>query len=233
MKVLQLYNRLFSAYGAQFWWPVTDAGKIAPSYKSRKRLSENQKLEVCIGAILTQNTSWENVMKAIVNLNRAGLVSVGGISSVSEKKLALLIKPSGYFNVKAKKLKMFAGHLIKNYNGNLKKMFSKKTPELREELLSIWGIGAETADSILCYAAKKPVFMVDAYTKRIAERFYGRAFSSYQELQEFFTSRLKPDNALFSEFHALLVRHGKDYCTKSNPCCIECPINKNCCYPMR
>ena len=233
MQPFLLYRALSSFYGPQYWWPVTDKGAVAPTYKPRKRLTEKQRLEICLGAILTQNTSWENVMKAIVNLNRAGLVSVKGISKVGEKKLARLIKPSGYFNVKAKKLKAFVTYLEKNYNGNLKKMFSKKTSELREELLSIWGIGEETADSILCYAAGKPVFMVDAYTKRIAERFYGKKFSSYGQLQEFFASQLKKDNALFSEFHALLVEHGKRYCMKSRPRCTECPINKNCCYPMK
>ncbi len=230
MKPLQLYLKLFSEYGPQYWWPVTDKGSSVPTYKPRKRLSESQKLEVCIGAILTQNTSWENVMKAIVNLNRAELVSVKGIIGVSEKKLARLIKPSGYFNVKAKKLKVFALHVEKKYNGNLKKMFSRRVSELREELLSIWGIGEETADSILCYAAGKPVFMVDAYTKRIAERFYGKKFSSYRELQEFFVSQMNEDSALFSEFHALLVEHGKRYCTKSSPKCRECPLAEGCAF---
>jgi len=232
MRAIQLYKALCSFYGPQYWWPVTDKNETVPTYKPRKRLTEKQRLEICLGAILTQNTSWENVMKAIVNLNSAKLVSIEGISRVSEKELARLIRPSGYFNVKAKKLKRFAEHLERNYNGSLKRMFQKETPKLREELLSIWGIGKETADSILCYAAGKPVFMVDAYTKRIAERFYGKKFSSYQELQEFFVSQMEKDSVVFSEFHALLVEHGKRYCTKSRPRCIECPINKNCCYPM-
>ena len=211
-QILDFYNKLHSHYGAQHWWPG------------------DSPFEICIGAILTQNTSWDNVEKAIANMKREGILSVKGINECNSKRLARIIKPSGYFNVKAKKLKAFTRHLRDSHLGSLKRLFQAPTPELRRELLSIWGVGNETADSMLCYAADRPVFVMDAYTKRIAERFYGEKFAGYSELQSFFTSKLKPDTRLFNEFHALFVAHGKDTCTKSRPKCAECPINKNCCY---
>lgn len=179
---------------------------------------------------MTQNTSWDNVEKAIANMKRERILSVKGINKTNTRKLARIIKPSGYFNVKAKKLKAFTRHLRDNHRGSLKRLFQKPTPELREELLSLWGIGEETADSMVCYAAERPVFVMDAYTKRIAERFYNRKFADYPALQSFFTSQLEQDTQLFNEFHALFVAHGKSVCTKSRPKCGECPINKNCCY---
>ena len=215
MKPLSLYKKLHLHYGPQHWWPG------------------DSPFEICIGAILTQNTAWGNVEKAIANLKREGILSVKGINGCDSRKLARLIRPSGYFNLKAKKLKAFTKHLAKNYGGSLKRMLRKETPGLREELLSIWGIGEETADSMLCYAAGKDAFVMDAYTKRITERFYGKEFGSYAELQEFFTSRLEPDAELFNEFHALFVAHGKRICLKSGPKCGECPINKNCCFPVK
>ena len=210
MNPNSLYKKLFFEYGPRHWWPG------------------DSPFEVCIGAILTQNTAWSNVEKAIANMKRERILSVKGINKTDLRKLARIIKPSGYFNVKAKKLKAFTKHLEKNYRGSLKGLFKGKTSELRRELLSIWGIGEETADSMLCYAAEKSVFVMDAYTKRIAERVYGKEFGSYAELQSFFTSRLKPDAGLFNEFHALFVAHGKQICLKSRPKCAECPINKNC-----
>ncbi len=230
MNARKLFNSLLSRYGNQNWWPVTDSGSVVPAYKPRKRLAKKQKLEICIGAILTQNTSWKNVERAIINLNKAKMVSVDGILSAGEKNLAELIKPSGYFNQKAKKLRLFAKHIQKNHGGSLNRMLRKPARELREELLSLWGIGEETADSILCYAAGKDVFVADAYSKRIAERFYGKRFNSYAELKEFFESRLRAGNAPCAEFHALLVEHAKRFCAKTRPKCEECPINKNCYY---
>jgi len=212
MKPTALYKTLYSVYGPQHWWPG------------------DTPFEICIGAILTQNTAWSNVEKAIANMKRERILSVRGINKCDSRKLARIIKPSGYFNVKAKKLKAFTRHLEKNYAGSLKRMFRKPTAELREELLSIWGIGEETADSMLCYAAGRPVFVMDAYTKRIAERLFGEKFADYSELQSFFTSKLGPDTQLFNEFHALFVAHGKDICLKSRPKCWECPTNKNCYY---
>ncbi len=226
MKPLKLFNLLLNAFGEQGWWPVTEPNAVKPSYKKRAGLTKRQKFEVCIGAILAQNTSWKNVEKAIENLSRNGLLSVKAINSCSQKKLALLIRSSGYFNQKSVRLKRFAAHI---YNGSIEKMLSKPVEKLREELLSLHGIGPETADSILLYAAFKPVFVVDAYTKRIAERVFAKKFHSYAELQAFFESGIPKSVACYNEFHALLVELGKNYCSK-NPKCSECPINKNCYY---
>ncbi|MEM0360334.1 MAG: hypothetical protein QXK06_03295 [Candidatus Diapherotrites archaeon] len=228
MEKKKLFEKLLGFYGGQNWWPVTSEGSLKPTYEPRKCLSEKQKFEISVGAILTQNTSWKNVEKAISNLHKAGLLSVKGICECPQKRLALLLKPSGYYNQKAKKVKFFASHLKKSYGGSIEKMLSLSLPQLRRELLSLHGIGPETADSIILYAGGKPVFVVDAYTKRIAERFYGKKFSSYVELQAFFEAGLEKDAELFSEFHALLVEHGKRFCTKAKPKCPECPINKNC-----
>lgn len=212
MKPEKLFKKLLEFYGSQHWWPG------------------DSPLEICIGAILTQNTSWENVERAIANMKKERVLSIKALNEISTKKLARIIKSSGYYNEKAKKLRAFAGHLSENYKGSLKRFFKKETSELRKELLSIWGIGNETADSMLCYAAGRKVFVVDAYTKRITERYYNKKFRDYKELQSFFIERLEPDAHLFNEFHALLVRHGKDCCKKSKPLCNKCPINKNCYY---
>jgi len=229
MNQRDFYKSLLSEFGPQGWWPVTEPRGKKPTYKKRASLTERQKFEVCAGAILTQNTSWKNVEKAIENLLRANAMSVGVINSIPKKRLALLVKPSGYFNQKAGRLKKFCAYIEKNYRGDLGKMLSKPSAELRPELLSLHGIGPETADSILLYAAGWPVFVVDAYTKRIAERFYGKEFRSYEELRQFFESRTPRSAQKFNEFHALLVELGKNYCIRE-PKCTECPINKNCCY---
>lgn len=200
----QVYDKLFKAFGPQHWWPgETD-------------------FEICTGAILTQNTSWKNVEKAIDNLKSNKLLSFEALKKVEDKKLALLIKPSGYYNQKAKKLKNFINHIAKYYDGSLEKLFKSKT--LREELLSINGIGPETADSMILYAANKPIFVVDAYTKRIFSRL-GYKQQSYEEFQKLFMENLTKDAKMFNEYHALLVNLGKNFCRKK-PLCQECPLNK-------
>jgi endonuclease-3 related protein len=226
-KLLMLYKKLLGFFGFQGWWPVTDTKNNKPSYGKRKNLTEAQKFEVFVGAILTQSTSWKNVEKALQNLKKNNLFSPQKINRVSLKKLALIIKPSGYFNQKAIKLKKACSHL-KKYDYSLNKFFKKPLKELREELLSIHGIGNETADSIILYAAQKPIFVVDAYTKRILTRFLGQQFSDYLETQKFFHTHLKKDTQLFNEFHALLVALGKNFCLKSKPKCIKCPLNSEC-----
>ena len=153
-------------------------------------MNEKQKLEIIFGAILTQNTSWKNVEKAIINLNKHNLIDVKKTIKIDNKKLAHIIKSSGYHNQKAKKLKNFSGFLLKNYNGNLKELFGNDIGKLRHELLSVNGIGPETADSIILYAAKKPIFVIDAYTKRIMNRI-GFKEESYDELQEMFMDNLE------------------------------------------
>ncbi|MBI2530174.1 MAG: endonuclease III domain-containing protein [Candidatus Diapherotrites archaeon] len=215
MRPIQLYNSLFENFGAQHWWPAANG--------------KNRALEICIGAILTQNTSWKNVEKALAELHRHKMIDIGKISKCNSKKLAALIRSSGYHNQKAKTLKAFCSHLLKNCNGNLGGMLSRSIPELRAELLALHGIGNETADSIILYAAHKPAFVIDAYTKRIAGRLGISSEQNYEKLQGFFESRLEKNAQLFNEFHALLVQFGKEFC-KKKPECGECFLNGKCNY---
>lgn len=226
-NLLKIYNQLYSSFGQQNWWPVTEKGRIHPEYSSGPK-NEKQQLEVIFGAILTQNTSWKNVEKAIVELNKNNLIDINKINQIEQEKLAKIIKSSGYHNQKAKKLKNFCHFLFKNYNGSIKDLFKKEVNELRKELLSVNGIGPETADSIILYAAKKPVFVIDAYTKRIMSRI-GYKEKTYDELQNLFMQNLPSSERLFNECHALLVELGKRICRK-NPLCSECPINSHCAY---
>jgi DNA-3-methyladenine glycosylase III (EC 3.2.2.-) len=177
-----------------------------------------------VGAILTQNTSWNNVEKAIKNLKKQRLLNPAALKKVNSRKLARLIRPSGYYNQKTKKLKNFISFLYKRYSGSLTKMFRQRLPKLREELLEINGIGPETADSILLYAAKKPIFVVDAYTKRIFARHkLIKENSDYHSVQDLFMANLKPQAKIFNEFHALIVKLGKDIC-RIKPNCSICPL---------
>jgi endonuclease-3 related protein len=232
MKLIALYKRLLSHYGPQSWWPVTDEGETKPTYRKRKKLTENQKFEICVGAILTQNTDWKNVVKALENLNRAGMLHCGKMAGARRGKIAALVKPSGYYNQKAKKLHAFCQHIEKNYGGAVGRMLSKPLPLLRAELLSLHGIGNETADDIALYAAGKPSFVIDAYTIRFLERFYGKQRINYAEAKAFFESALPQNAGLFNEFHALLVEHGKRYC-KKKPLCGECFLRQYCLFSQR
>ncbi len=208
-KLDLIYQKLYVAFGPQRWWP----GKTP--------------FEVMAGAILTQNTNWTNVEKAIINLKRSKLLSAVRLYRSSVAKIARLIRPSGYYNIKAKRLKAFLDFLFKYYQGNIRKMSLADTLKLRQQLLMVNGIGEETADSILLYALNKPIFVVDAYTKRILSR-HGlvKGDSSYQEVQNFFMKNLKNKVKLFNEYHALLVRLGKDFCFKTNPRCKDCPLGR-------
>ena len=227
-KINLVYERLYSSFGPQHWWPVTKEREPAPKYHKNISLNEKQKLEICFDAILTQNTNWKNVEKAIINLNKNSLIGIKKILKIDNKKLAEIIKSSGYHNQKAKKLKNFCSFLLKNYNGNLNLFFGKNIKELRVKLLSINGVGPETADSILLYTAKKPIFVIDAYTKRIMGRI-GFKEETYDELQQLFMKSLELNEKVFNEYHALLVELGKNTCRK-NPLCIQCPINNMCNY---
>lgn len=203
----ELYFRLFRRFGPQHWWP----GRT--------------KFEVMVGAILTQNTNWTNVEKAIANLRRAGVLNVQAIHQIPGKKLARLIKPSGYFNVKARRLKNLVGFIVRMYQGNLARMQKGSLPKLREELLSVNGIGPETADSILLYALDKPSFVVDAYTKRFLRRHHLIAEDAdYHDVQKLFMQHLPHDRKHFNEYHALIVRLAKDFC-KAKASCEACPLN--------
>ena len=176
-----------------------------------------------VGAILTQNTSWANVKKAIINLKRAGMLNPDTILR-NRKRLPSLIRPSGYYNIKAKRLKTFVRFLVKEY-GSIGKMARQETSRLREELLSIPGIGRETADSILLYALNKKVFVVDAYTRRILYRHRMiKGNESYDDLRNMVERSFNRDIEHYKEFHALLVMAGKEYCRKNDPICSDCPL---------
>ncbi len=226
-KLELIYNSLFSHFGPQHWWPVTEKGKLHPEYSGGPK-NERQQLEVIFGSILAQNTSWKNVEKAIAELNKNDLISIKKIIRIENKKLAGIIRSSGYHNQKAKKLKNFCGFLLKDYNGRLDLLFKNDIEKLRSWLLSVNGIGPETADSIILYAAKKPIFVVDAYTKRIMQRI-GYPQDKYDELQRLFMQNLKNSERLFNECHALLVELGKNVC-KKEPLCGKCPVNGFCSY---
>ena len=227
LMIQKIYTRLLSHFGPQSWWPVTQEGNLHPTYSGGPK-NEKQQLEVIFGSILTQNTSWKNVEKAIFELNKNNLIDVRKIIKIENKKLANIIKSSGYHNQKAKKLKNFCSFLLKNYNGKLGLLFKKDINKLRKQLLSVNGIGPETADSIILYAAKKPIFVVDAYTKRIMNRI-GFDEKTYEELQKLFMQNLPRSEKLFNECHALLVELGKNIC-KKKPLCNECPISMHCNY---
>jgi len=206
--LIKFYELAFERFGPQHWWP-----------------GETQ-FEIITGAILTQNTSWTNVEKAIANLKSADLLTPERLYHFDLPQLAELIRPAGYYNIKAKRLKNFVGWLFDNYNGKLTSLESVDTDRLRAELLAIKGIGPETADSILLYAFDRPVFVVDAYTARIAFRhgLIGQDVG-YEQLRELFQSNLPEDTQLFNEYHALLVRVGKEFC-KPKANCPTCPLGK-------
>ncbi|OGX50416.1 MAG: endonuclease, partial [Omnitrophica WOR_2 bacterium RIFCSPLOWO2_12_FULL_46_30] len=181
--------------------------------------------EVIVGAILTQNTNWQNVESAINNLKKAKVLNPRKLYSLPLAKLARLIRPSGYYNIKARRLRSFLDFLFKNYGGSLKKMFSRDLDSLRRQILNVKGVGPETADSILLYAGGYPVFVVDAYTKRIFSR--KKLISEntgYHQAQGIFMRGIKKDAGLYNEYHALIVRLGKEICKKNNPKCETCPI---------
>ena len=204
--LLQIYQKMFEALGPRQWWP----GETP--------------FEIVISAILTQNTNWSNVEKAIKNLKTAGKLSPEGIYELSVTELAKLIRPSGFFNVKAKRVKTFINWLFSRYEGNLSKMFARDLQSLRSELLSVKGIGPETADSILLYAGNMPTFVVDAYTHRIFSRHeLIPEESTYDDMKSFFEENLPKDVQLFNEYHALLVNIGKMFC-KPKKVCEPCPL---------
>lgn len=201
--LMEIYTRLYNFYGPQHWWP----GETP--------------FEIIVGAILTQSTNWKNVEKAITNLKEANLLSPEKLYSISIKKLERLIRPSGYYRAKAKKLKSFLSYLFSHYDGKLELMFSQPMEKLREELLSVYGLGEETVDSILLYAGDKPIFVVDAYTKRIFSRLgLITEQANYKTIQKMFMDNLPTDSKLFNEYHALLVAFGKNQC-KKEPLCLN------------
>jgi endonuclease-3 related protein len=207
VKLLDIYQRLYDHFGPQQWWP----GETP--------------FEVMIGAVLTQNTNWGNVERAIDNLKRAGVLSYEKMAALPAGLLAEYIRPAGYYNIKAARLGNLFGLIRERYEDSVERMLAEETEELRQTLLSVRGIGPETADSILLYAARRPVFVVDAYTYRILSRhdLIGEEVT-YDDLQQFFMDNIEPDTTLYNEFHALLVCAAKDYCRKTNPRCSACPL---------
>lgn len=205
-RLLKIFGRLSEAFGPQHWWPADGA------------------FEVVVGAILTQNAAWTNVEKAIENLRSAGCLTPEALHRINAKELARLLRPCGYFNIKAKRLKSFVHFLWKDYRGDIKTLLKEEPARLRRKLLGIKGVGPETADSILLYGGGFPWFVVDAYTRRIFSR-HGFVAEDihYEPLQEFFMETLPRDPRLFNEYHALIVKLGKDFCRKE-PVCDRCPV---------
>lgn len=228
-QIKQLCRILMKEYGHQGWWPIINDKTLLCEYHVNAPRNEKEALEICFGAIMAQNTQWHpNVVRAIQQLNKNSLIEVNKILGIENEKLAHIIKSSGYNNQKAKKLKNFCEFLLKKHNGSLKKLFKSGIKNLREELLSVNGIGPETADSIILYAAQKPIFVIDAYTKRILNR-VGYKENTYDALQKLFMKNLQNNEKLFNECHALLVKLGKDIC-KKEPLCQECPLSAYCSY---
>ena len=208
--LLDIYHQLIDRNRPQHWWPAEEP------------------FEIIIGAILTQSAAWGNVEKAIVNLKEAKALSPKALRQLSLSEIARLIHPCGYYNAKALKLKSFTYWLGKEYDDDLNKLFANNTDRLRQQLLSIHGIGQETADSIILYAANKPIFVIDAYTRRIINRI-GLApdNNSYAAYQSLFMNNLPADVRLFNEYHALLVCLAKNVC-RNHPLCQQCCLNNIC-----
>jgi endonuclease-3 related protein len=218
-------------FGPQGWWPTTKPGALRPAYHGRPAdaLTEKEKFEICVGAILTQNTAWTNVEKALENLQRARALAPRTLCRMPVRRLAALIRPSGYYNQKAARLKQFSRYLCDNYSGRLAPLLSQPIGAAREELLSLNGIGPETADSMLLYAGGRQIFVVDAYTRRIGSRLGWFKDEGYEPVQSWFHARLPQETQLYNEYHALLVAVGKDFCRPA-PRCGGCPLNEGCSY---
>ena len=209
-NLLNIYQSLLDYYGPRNWWPAETP------------------FEVIIGAILTQNTNWNNVEKAIINLRHADVLTIDAILNLQRKTLEQLIRPSGFFRQKAERLQLFCRYLQEHHQGSLERLFDQELNLVRDELLGLKGIGPETADSILLYAGQLPSFVVDAYTQRL----FGRlgilsGKEKYSHVRDFFMSNLPEDIQLYNEYHALIVIHCKDFCRKK-PLCQECPCTDIC-----
>lgn len=205
--LIQLYQAMYQALGASSWWPA------------------ESNFEVCLGAVLTQNTNWSNASRAIEALREQGLLFPDLLAALPEEELAQIIRPAGYYRVKAGRIKNLLDFLRQEADYDLDRLAREPVDALRSRLLGVNGIGQETADSILLYALKQPVFVVDAYTARIMHRHsLVPEDVGYNELQELFTANLPQDVALYNEYHALFVRVGKGWCKKSKPSCSGCPL---------
>lgn len=205
----EIYERLLAAFGPQNWWPG------------------DSPFEIMVGAVLVQNTAWRNVERAIENLREAGLMDPHALYAVPALELAELIRPAGYYQVKTKRLRHLLKFVVEEFDGSLGAMFATSLSTLREQLLSIHGIGPETADAILLYAGGLPTFVVDTYAHRVLARHGWIGYDAdYHEIKDLFESALLQDVQLYNEYHALLVRVGKEFCKKSGPKCDACPLRE-------
>lgn len=204
----EAFRRLYDHFGAQDWWPG------------------DSPLEIMVGAVLTQNTNWSNVRKAIANLKLEGLLSYQSLALLTAEEIAPYIRPAGYYNLKAGRLKNLLNMIDAAYAGDLAAFLDDDLQTARENLLAVKGIGPETADSILLYACEQPVFVVDMYTHRVFSRHNLVAEETdYHAIQDVFLTHLPQDKQLFNEFHALIVRVAGTFCKKNNPLCAACPLN--------
>lgn len=203
----EMYTRLYAHYGPQHWWPADTS------------------FEVVVGAVLTQNTNWGNVEKALTNLREHELLSFDALLHSTPEVIADLIRPSGYYNIKARRLKNLLEMIDHEYGGELDALLADETDHVRSNLLAVKGVGPETADAILLYGGSHPLFVVDAYTHRIFSR-HGLAPEEcdYHTLQELIVDGIPCDPQIYNEYHALLVQVGKEYCKKGNPLCGDCPL---------
>ncbi len=231
-----VYRRLLATFGPQGWWPVCEGAKgknFRPRYNPGQapRLKPEQAFEIAVGAILTQNTAWTNVEKALIQLHQKDLLSPRRLILISRERLKRAIRPSGYFSQKAKKLKILARFARDEAGCDLLSLKNQPSDSLRRRLLELWGVGPETADSILLYALGKPVFVVDAYTRRIGERLgWPLGNKSYDEIRWFFEQNLTPEPLLYQEFHALFIKLAKENCAKLRPLCQNCPLWRRCAF---
>lgn len=206
-----VYEQLFHAYGEQHWWPA------------------ETRFEICVGAILTQAVSWRNVEQAMHMLRKANLLSLQRMAVVPQETLAQYVRPTRYYNQKAATLQRFCRYVAEEHAGSLDAFLAQDGEILRKQLLSLRGIGEETADSILLYAAEYPIFVVDAYTRRLLVRLgLAKENITYRQMQHMFMTQIKTDTALFNEYHALIVAHGHSTCKARNPHCRVCPLHTKC-----
>ncbi len=207
----QAYNLMFDHFGPRHWWPAETT------------------FEIIVGAILTQSVSWRNVSKAIEDLRKAGLLDLKAMYVAPIESIEQEIVPTLYWRMKAKKLKAFVNHVMEKYAGSLENFLVKDMDELRTELLSLFGIGPETADSIILYAAQKPIFVVDAYTRRIFHRLgIFKEDVTYDDMQRYFMRHLPPDVQYYNEYHALIDGVGNNFCANKRPKCEQCPVHSLC-----
>ncbi len=228
-KIYKIYNILFEKYGYQNWWPIVEKGEshYLEEYRTRERTA-GEILEIMIGAILTQNTSWLNAEKSLNAMKERGILDLDVLRDIDESGLSQIIKGSGYYNQKTKKIKALSLFLYESLSGDVLRLRESDSADARKMLLSVWGIGRETADSILLYGYYYPVFVIDGYTRRIFKRLGIKyADAGYDDLQAYIEYAFKPDRIKYQEYHAGLVMFGKNFCRK-NPACEGCFISFMC-----